>query len=191
MVEIARRTVDDTTRGHAHPQRAAAVPTAQIASGTGRQGCQRRGLRTPRCRCLDDVERAAEQIGGHDAGRARADVQAQRQVGLVIDLDGHSRPADGAGDGQIGPFPQHAGVEQRRDLTVDRRDAELGDLGYDVTRDRTAQSGGAEHGSRGGLGHPQRGRYDMVAGQERALGVSGRCGGMKSGGGSAHGIVLL
>ena len=91
----------------------------------------------------------------------------------MVDLDRDARPADGAGDRQVGAFAQHACVEQRGDLTVDRRDAELGDLGDDVTRDRTAQPGGAEHGRRRGLGHPQRRRDDVVAGQQRALGVSG------------------
>ncbi len=109
----------------------------------------------------------------------------------MVDLDRHARPADGAGDGQVGAFAQHTRVEQRGDLTVHRRDAELGDLGDDVTRDRTAQPGGAEHRGGRGVGHPQRRRDDVVARQQRALGVSGGGGLTKSGGGSAHGIVLL
>ena len=131
------------------------MPTTQIAAGTGGQRRQRGGLRTPRCRRLDHIERAAEQVGGHDAGGARADVDAQCQIRLVIDLDRHARPADGAGDSEVGAFPQHTGVEQRRDLAVDRGDAESGDLRDDVTRDRAAQSGGAEYGTRGGLCDPQ------------------------------------
>jgi hypothetical protein len=163
MVEVARRTVDDTTRGDSHPERAAAVPPAQVAAGTGRQRCQCGGLRSPRCRRLDYIERATEQIGGHDAGRARTDVDAQGQVGLVVDLDRDARAPDGSGDRQICAFPQHTCVKQRRDLTVDRRDAELGYLGDDVTRNRTAQPGGAEHGPRRGLGYPQGRRNDVVA----------------------------
>ena len=81
----------------------------------------------------------------------------------MVDLDRDARPSNGAGDGQVGAFPQHACVEQSRDLTVDRGDAQLRDLGDDVTRDRAAQSGGAEHGPRRGLGHPQRGRDDVKA----------------------------
>ena len=65
-------------------------------------------------------------------------MDAQRQIGLVIDLDRDARPPDGAGDGQVGAFAQDTRVQQRGDLTVDRGDAELGDLGDDVTRDRTA-----------------------------------------------------
>ena len=65
-------------------------------------------------------------------------MDAQRQIGLVIDLDRDPRPPDGAGDGQVGAFTQDTRIQQRGDLTVDRGDAELGDLGDDVTRDRTA-----------------------------------------------------
>jgi hypothetical protein len=92
-------------------------------------------------------------------------VDAQRQIGLVVDLDGDARPPDGSGDGQVGAFAQDTRVQQRGDLTVHRRDAQRSDLGDDVTRDRTAEPGGAEHGPGRGVGHPQRRRDDVVTRQ--------------------------
>ena len=87
VVEVARGAVDDAAGGDADPQRAAAVPAAQVAAGAAGERRQRGGLGTARRRGLDDVERAPEQVGGHDAGGAGADVDAQRQERLVVDLD--------------------------------------------------------------------------------------------------------
>ena len=204
MVEVSGGAVDDAARGHAHPQRAAAVPAAQIAAGAACQRGQRRGLRAARGRRLHRVQRAAEQVGGHDAGGARADVDAERQERLVVDLDRHAGPADGAGDREVGALAQDPRVQQRSDLAVHRRDAELGDLRDDVTGDRAAQARRAEH--RGGrrVGDLQRRRDDAVprlgvahrsqcplrvAGIADALG-RGRRLTKGGGGGSAHGSVL-
>ena len=174
VVEVPGGAVDDAARGDADPQRPAPVPAAQVAAGAAGERGERRVLRTARRRRLDDVEGAAEQVGRHDAGGAGADVDAEGQERLVVDLDRHPRAADGAGDGQVGALPQHPGVEQGGDLAVHRGDAQAGGLGDDVAGDRAAQPGGAEHRRGGRLGDAQRGGDDVVAGEQRALGVGGR-----------------
>jgi hypothetical protein len=188
VVEVAGGAVDDAAGGDPHPQRAATVPAAQVAAGAAGQRRQRGGLRAPWRRRLNRVECAPEEVGRHDAGGAGTDVDSERQERLVVDPDGHARPADRTGDGEVGPFTQNTGIEQRGDLTVHRGDAQLGDLGDDVTRDRTAQARGTEH--RGGrpVSDPQRRRDDVVPGEQRALGVSGR--GLAESCGGAHGDVL-
>ena len=75
-------------------------------------------------------------------------MDTERQERLVVDLDRHAGPPDGARDGEVGTLTQDPRLQQRRDLAIDGRDAELGDLGDDVTRDRAAHARGAEH--RGG-----------------------------------------
>ena len=170
MVDVSGGAVDDAARGHADPQRPATVPATQVAARAAGQRRQRRVLRAARRRRLDHVERAAEQVGRHDAGGAGADVDAEGEERLVVDLDRHPRPADGAGDGQVGPLAQHAGVEQGGDLAVHRGDAQAGGLGDDVAGDGAAQSGRAEHRGRGRFGDAQRRGDDVVAGQQRALG---------------------
>ena len=191
VVEVSGGAVDDATGGHPHPQRAAAVPATQVAAGAAGKRCQRGGLRAPRRRRLDHVERAAEQVGGHDAGGAGTDVDAEREERLVVDLDRHPRPADRTGDGEVGAFAQHPGVQQGGDLPVHRGDAQLGDLGDDVTGDRTAQPRRSEHRGRGSVGDPQRRGDDVVRGQVSArLAWRGSAGLTKDGGGSAHGVVL-
>ena len=186
VIEIPGRAVDDPAHRHAHPQGTTPVPTAQVARRAARQGRQRRVLAAARRRRLDHVERPTEEVGGHDAGGAGADVDAEGEERFVVDLDRDPRPADGAGEGEIGAFPQDAGVEQGGDLAVDRRDAQTGGLGDHVTSDRAALSRCAEDRRSGCIGDAQRRGHDAVAGQQRTLGV-GRgddcCGG-------AHGDVL-
>ncbi len=103
-----------------------------------------------------------EQVGGHDAGGAGADVDAQCQEGFVVDLDGHPRPSDRSRHRQVGALAEHSRVEQRGDLTVHRGDAELGDLGDDVARNRATQPCGTEHRRGGRLRDAQRRRDDVV-----------------------------
>ena len=174
VVEVSGRAVDDAAGGHADPQRAAAVPAAQVAAGAAGQRRERGLLGAARRRRLDDVERAAEQVGGHDAGGARADVDAEREERFVVDLDRHPGPADGTGHREVGAFAQHTGVQQGGDLAVHRRDAQLGDLAMTSRAIGPRDAGGAEHRRGRGVGDAQRGRDDVVAGQQRALGV--RCG---------------
>ena len=190
MVDVAGDAVDHTADRDADPQRAAAMPAAQVAAGAAGQRGQRGGLASARCRGLDRVERAAEQVGGDDAGGPGADVDAERQERLVVDLDGDARPPDRAGDGEVGAFAQDTRVQQGGDLAVDRGDAQLGDLGDHVTRDRAALADRGEDRRGGGVGDPQRRRDDVVAGQQGAR-VGGGGGVMERGGGSAHGSVLL
>ncbi len=147
--------VGHTARGHADGERATTVPAAQVAARTLGQRRQCRVLRAPRGRRLHDVEGSAEQIGRHDAGGSRADVQAEGEVRLVVDLDGHPRPTDRTGHGEIGAFPQNTGPEQGGDLTIHGGDAEPGGLGDDVAGDGAAQAGRTEDRRCGGFGHPQ------------------------------------
>jgi hypothetical protein len=73
-----------------------------------------------------------------------------------------SGPTDRAGHGQIGAFAQDARVQQRGDLAVHRRDAQLGGFGDHVSGDRSAGPHGTEHRSPGGVGDAQRRGDDVV-----------------------------
>ena len=141
VVEVSGGGVDDAAGGDADPQRLAAVPAAQVAARAVGQRRQRGVLRALRGRRLHHVERAAEQVGGHDAGGTRADVDAKGQERLVVDLDGDAWPADGAGHREIGPLTQHARVEQRGDLAVHRGNGQPGDSTR-WCRGRSARAGG-------------------------------------------------
>ena len=164
------------------------MPAAQVAAGAAGQRGQRLGLPTARGGGLDGVEGPAEQVGGHDARGARADMDAQGEERLVVDLDGHAGPADRPGDGEVGAFAQDPGVQQGGDLTVDRRDGQLGDLSDHVAGDRaTLAHRGEDRGARG-VGDAQRRRDDVVAGPQRVRSSAdgaGRAMGRKGGG--SHG----
>ena len=108
VVDVPGGAVDHAAGGDADPQRAAPVPAAQVAARAAGQRGQRRPLGAARRRRLDRVERAAEQVGGHDAGGAGADVDAQRQERFVVDLDGDARAADRSRHRQVGALAQHA-----------------------------------------------------------------------------------
>jgi len=163
VVHLAGGAVDGATDGNPDPQRPPPMPTPQVAACAVGQRHERGPGRVARRRGLDGVEGAAEQVGGHDAGGARTDVDAQRHERLVVDLHRHARAADRAGDGQVGALPQQAGFQQGDDLTVDRRDAQRGDAGDDVTTDRSAQPDGPKDGGRRGVGDVQRRRHDLSA----------------------------
>ena len=135
---MAGGAVDGATDRHPDPQWLAPVPPPQVPVRAVGQRRQRRPCGAARGRGLDRVQRAAEQVGGHDAGGPCADVDAQRHERFVVDLDGHSRASDGPGDGEVGALTQQPGLEQGDDLTVHRRDAQLCDAGDDVTSDRAA-----------------------------------------------------
>ncbi len=138
------------------------MPTPQVATGAVGQRGQRGTLGCTRRRGFDGVEGAAEQVGGHDAGGPGADMDAQRQKRLVVDLDGHPGTPDRAGDGQVGAFPQDSGVQEGDDLAVYRRNRQRGGLGDDVAADRAAQPNGPEHRRRGGVRELERGRDHAV-----------------------------
>ena len=145
VVDMAAGGVDRATDRDADPQRPPTMPTPQVATGAVGQRGQRGPLRGARRRGLDGVQGAAEQVGGHDAGGPGADVDAQRQERLVVDLDGHPGTPDRAGNGQVGAFPQDSGLQKGDDLAVYRRNRQRGDLGDDVAADRAAQPHGPEH----------------------------------------------
>jgi len=111
MVDVPAGAVDDAADCHPDPQRPPAVPPPEVPPCAVGQRGQRRTLGTSRCRGLDGVEGAAEQVGGHDAGGSCPDVDAQRQERLVVDLDRHPGTADRTGDRQVGAFPEKARVQ--------------------------------------------------------------------------------
>ena len=91
-------------------------------------------------------------------------MDTQRQKRLVVDLDRHAGPADGTGDREVGALAQDASIQQRGDLAVHRRNAELGDLGDDVAGDRAAKASGAEYRGGRGVGDLERRCDDVVPG---------------------------
>ncbi|SHW48428.1 Uncharacterised protein [Mycobacteroides abscessus subsp. abscessus] len=193
MVDVTGGAVHHTTGGDPDPQRAAPVPAAQVTLRAAGQRCQRGVLVAARRGRLDHVEGAAEEVGRDDRGGPGADVQAQGEERFVVDLDRDTRPADGAGDGEVGPLTQHPGVQQGGDLPVHRGDAEPGGLRDHVPGDGAAQPRRTEDRAGGGVGDPQRRRDDVVPSQEGALGVCGRAdagGGRNGGNGSRHLGVL-
>ena len=197
VIDVAGGAVDDATDGHPDRQSAPTVPATQVPRGAAGQ-CGQRGLLPPaRGGGLHGVQRPAQQIGGDDAGRPRADVDGQGQVGLVVDLDRYPRAPDRTGGGQVGAFAQQIGVQQRGYLAVDRGDGQRGVPGDGVTGDRAVDADRAEDAGRSRFGDLQRRRDDVIAPQRtrprgvgaRGVGAgdTGNGGGENGNGGGAHG----
>jgi hypothetical protein len=82
VIDVAGDAVHHTADRDADPQRTTAMPAAQVAAGTAGQRRQRLGLPTARGGGFDGVEGPTEQVGGHDARGARADVDAEGEERL-------------------------------------------------------------------------------------------------------------
>src|SRR5690606_9803402 len=139
---------------------------------------------------FDGADDATTQVAGDDAGGDGTDVDADRQVPLVVDLDGNARPADGAGFGQVGALTQKTGREQGRHLTIDGGDARTGDLRDHVAGDGAAVGGDTEDRRSGAVGDTQVRRDDPDrARHTKGAGTDGRCarGSTNSGTGGATG----
>ena len=100
------------------------MPASQVTAGALGQRRQRGSAGTQWRWGFDRVERAAEQIGGHDAGGPRADMNAQRHEWFVVDLHRHAGATNSPRNCQICALAQQTRVEQRDDLAVHRCDAQ-------------------------------------------------------------------
>ncbi|SFA47927.1 hypothetical protein SAMN05444374_104290 [Rhodococcoides kroppenstedtii] len=111
-------------------------------------------------RHLDAAQHHTAQVDGDDASGGGADVDAERALALVIDLDRNARTTHGAGRGQIGTLTEQAGADQRCDVAVDGRGGDSRVADDDVTRDGSAADDGSEDDGRRCVGHPHLGRDD-------------------------------
>ena len=140
-----RRCCRPRRRWPPDPQRPATMPAAEVAAGAVGQRRQGRGLRTARSRRLDRIEGPAEQVAGHDAGCAGADVQAEGQVRLVVDLDRNARRPIAPGTARSGTLAQQFRIQQGADLAVDRGDRQPGVCCDGVAGHGPALADGGEH----------------------------------------------
>ncbi len=152
--------IHPTAECDADPQRGAAVPPSRESLGARGDRRERGVLVAGRGGNFDGADDATTQVGRDDAGGDGTDVDADRQVTLVVDLDGYARPADRARLGQVGALAQQTCREQGRYLTIDGGDARPGDLRDHVTRDRTTIGGDTEDRRPGAVGDTQVGGND-------------------------------
>ena len=167
VVNLTRGAVHRAADSHPNPQRPAAMPTAQVAVGAISQCGQRRCLWTAGGGCLDGVESAPEQVGGHDAGGPGADVDAEGQEGLVVDLNRDPWPPDRTGGGEIRALPQQLRLEQGTDMSIDRSDGQPAQFGDHVAGHRPALTHRVENQGGRGIGKTQRRGNDVGAGSTR------------------------